>query len=47
MKDILIPHNAFVKEHKKLIAILKKGSKKEQAKEAKEQMKELLKHMKK
>lgn len=47
MKDILIPYGSFVKEHKKLVKVLKTGTKKEQKKEAKDQMKELLKHMKK
>ena len=36
----------FIAEHKKLIQVLKSGTKKEQSKEAREQMKELLKYKK-
>lgn len=47
MKDIHIPLRSFIAEHKKLIRILKEGSKKQQIKESKEQMKELIQNLKK
>jgi hypothetical protein len=49
MKGITIPYNDFVKEHTKLIRVLKDGSKKAQMKEAASQKKELMgvfKHLK-
>ena len=36
----------FIKEHLRLISVLKKGSKKEQVKEAADQKKELMKFLK-
>jgi hypothetical protein len=47
MKGVYIPLREFVAEHKKLVKILEKGGKKEQVKEAKSQMAELLKVLKK
>lgn len=46
MKQILMPMTTFIAEHKKLVKILKSGTKKQQHAEAKEQLKELLKHKK-
>ena len=41
MKNITIPYGEFVKEHMKLINVLKDGDKKAQMKEAQNQKKEL------
>jgi hypothetical protein len=41
MKGITIPYGEFVKEHMKLINVLKDGDKKAQMKEATKQKKEL------
>ena len=49
MKNITIPYGEFVKEHMKLINVLKDGDKKAQMKEAQNQKKELMgvfKHLK-
>lgn len=49
MKNVSIPYNEFVKEHVKLMKVLKDGDKKAQMKEARSQKKELMgvmKHLK-
>jgi hypothetical protein len=49
MKSVTIPYNEFVKEHLKLVKILKDGDSKAQMKEASRQKKELvgvMKHLK-
>lgn len=49
MKGITIPYGEFVKEHLKLVKVLKDGDKKAQMKEASSQKKELIgvmKHLK-
>jgi len=43
MKPITIPYPEFIKEHKNLVRILRKGSKKQQLIEANKQLRELLK----
>lgn len=44
MKQVKMPKKSFVKEHEKLIDILKSGSRKKQVLEAAKQKKELNKH---
>lgn len=46
MKGVEIPLREFIAEHKKLVKVLRSGSKEQRLQEAKEQYKELMKKIK-